>query len=327
MIKSFIITLLAVIFVASCSNEIELNEDFIEYPVTYGILNPNDTVQYIRIERLFSAIGQSALEVAKNPDSIYYENIAVILLDISSSNEYELKKIDVNDEGLTREDGVFAGSPNYLYKINSNEITILPGKKYSLIVLDSQGDTLTSATTEIVRDMNIYIPNGSRPIKFTYISFFNTAWEGGANAGYFDLILEINIKERDINGDNIWRDTTIYWKVGEYIGQQNYRFQGEDFFRFLGDNLEFDPNIRRKFINFNLIVRGVGRELKEYIDILNFDTGISSSQQLPTYSNMSNGFGVFSSLNTTWKGPFSLETEETMDSLRTGIFTRQLFFE
>ena len=327
MFKYYILAVLSAFFVVSCSNEIDLNDDFIEYPVTYGVLNPNDTVQYIRIERLFGAIGQSALEVAKNPDSIYYANITVILKDETNSEETELEKIDGNEFGLIREEGVFAESPNYLYRVTNSEQKIIPGRKYSLIVLDSRNDTLTSATIEIIRDINIYIPNASRPVKFAYISFFNTAWEGGTNAGYFDLIMEINIKERDINGDNKWKDTILYWKVGQYIGGQNFRFQGLDFYRFLGDNLTFDPDIRRKFINFNLIVRGVGRELKEYIDILNFDKGISSSQQLPIYTNMSYGFGVFSSLNTTMKGPFTLEQDETIDSLKSGIYTRQLFFE
>lgn len=327
MIKSYISALLAAIILFSCSNEIELNDNFIEFPVTYGILNPNDTVQYIRIERLFSAIGSSALEVAKDPDSLYYENITVMIKDETNGDEFELEKIDGNNAGLIREGGVFADSPNYLYRLDTREQRILPGKNYSLIVIESNNDTLTSAKTSIVRDMSIYIPNASRPLKFSYISFFNTAWEGGTNAGYYDLIMEIHIKERDISNENTWKDTILYWKVGEYIDAQNYRFQGVDFYRFLGDNLEFDPDIRRKFINFNLIVRGVGKELKEYIDILNFDKGISSSQQLPTYTNMSKGFGVFSSLNTTWKGPFTLEKDETLDSLRSGIYTRQLFFE
>lgn len=327
MIRNIFLCFFSAIIFISCNNEIDLNEAFREIPVTYGILNVKDTAQYIRIERVFNSSGESALVLAKNTDSLYYKSITVKLRDESSTKEVELVKIDGNTDKHAREEGIFATAPNYLYKIRTDKIEIKPGNKYSLIILDANKDTLTKGSIDIVNNMSIYLPaSNEKPIKLAYFSNFNVNWEGGSNAGYYDVIITFNLKEKNTAGTNAWIDRSYTWKAGEFLTDQKLRLTGEDFYRFLGSAVEANENIKRRFSGFDITVRGVGKELKEFIDILSFDSGITSSQQLPTYSNMSYGYGVFSSQNSGKSSGFLLD-EIARDSLKIGVYTKRLNFE
>jgi hypothetical protein len=327
MFRYLLFSLLLIIIASSCSNDIDLNDVFEDIPVVYGILDPTDTAQYIRIERVFNSEDISALEIAKNTDSLYYKDITVKLRDETSKIEYLLTKVDGNQDKRVRENGVFATAPNYLYKAKTSAINLKPGKRYSVLVLKNVNDTLTKATINVVGSISFYIPaSNEKPLKLPYFSFVNVAWEGGNNAAYYDFFVDFNVKEKNISTDNVWRNNTYTWKVDDYIKEQKIRIECEEFYMYLGKTLEKNENIKRNFMSIDFVVRGVGKELKEYMDILHFDSGITSSQQIPTYTNLSYGYGVFSSKNSAETTGFLID-ETSRDSLTKGIYTKNLNFE
>ncbi len=322
-----IIAVLVLFGVYSCNNDIDLNEAWKNIPVTYGILNPQDTAQYIRIEKAFSDPHTSALEIAKNPDSLYYRDITVKLIREKTKNSYTLEMIDGNLDGHVRDTGIFADAPNYLYKIKTEDTELIPSEKYTLLALKSNGDTLTSSTISLVKDINIYLPYSTdKPVNLIYISNFNINWEGGDKYGYYDLFIVFHIKERNASTTNEWLRNDYTWKVDDRIADQKYRIEGRRFYQFLQDNLEENPDISRRFLGFDIVIRAVGREFKDYVDILHTNLGITSSQQLPVYTNMTNGLGVFSSVNITEMKDFFIGNIMD-DSLKTGIYTRKLNFK
>ncbi len=327
--KKILVLLAIVMILTSCDNTLNLNEDWKDIPVTYGILNPSDTAQYIRVERVFIDQNSSAFEVAKIADSIYYKDITVSLIRNKTDKKYDLNLIDGNTDGHIRDTGIFTNTPNYLYKINTSDIELNPSEDYTLLVTKENGDTITMAKTRTLKDVVIYIPSSnalSRPVKLEYDLKRNTNWDKDPSAGYYDLILIINYKEKDDSEDAEWVKKSLEWKVATGITSTKYKFLGKDFFIFLKNNLKVEDNIIRKFSSFDIKVRSVGKELKNYTDILNSNLGITSSQQIPTYTNMSNGFGVFTSINFTEMKGFFL-SDETLDTLSTGIYTKDLNFE
>ena len=326
MYKALII-IIGTIFIYSCSNEFDLNETWKDLPVTYSLLNPNDTAQYIRLERVFNNPNTSALEIAKNTDSLYYGDVNVKLIREKDNSMYSFIRIDGNEEGYVRDTGIFAFAPNYLYKINTKDIVLNSGEKYSLIVSENDNDTLTYAKITLVTPITIVLPyTTANPVKFGYIQNFNVTWDGGSNAGYYDLFLTIHLEEKNTTISDEWQNKDLEWKAGEGILSQGHKIVGKNFYIYLQNNLKEDPNIKRKFIGFDIKVRGVGKEFKEYTDILKTNLGITSSQQIPTYTNMSNGYGVFSSISTNDLNGFYLH-EQTLDSLKIGIYTKKLNFE
>ncbi len=327
MSQKIFLLVISIIMFFGCNNEIDLNEEFKEIPVVYGILNAKDTAQYIRIERVFNAAGESALDLARNADSLYYKNITVILKDSLAGKEFVLDRVDGNTDKRVRENGIFATAPNYLYKIKTNKIGIKPGRKYILSIFDKNQALLTRGAVTIVDDMSIYLPaSNEKPIKLAYFSYVNVNWEGGNNAGYYDVLISFNIKEKDNSGSGTWTDKVYTWKAGTFISEQKLRLTGEDFYKFLGSAIETKENVKRRFTGFDITVRGIGKELKDFIDILHFDSGITSSQQIPTYTNLSYGYGVLSSQNSVISKGFLLD-EVARDSLFKGVYTKRLNFE
>jgi hypothetical protein len=75
--KNLLIILVLLGFV-SCDNKLEINAPYREIPVIYGFININDTVQYLRIQKVFqNSIEVKANEASKISDSLELKNITV----------------------------------------------------------------------------------------------------------------------------------------------------------------------------------------------------------------------------------------------------------
>ena len=131
----------------SCNNDLEINENWKDIPVIYGILNPGsdeniDNISgsgrnydhYVRVQKSFLGDG-SALTYTQVSDSIYYDpdNIDVWLELVDSESgesdgpfylEYispeESISIDIKD------DGIFNSSSHMLYKIPDLASDLIP---------------------------------------------------------------------------------------------------------------------------------------------------------------------------------------------------------
>ena len=70
---------------------------------------------------------------------------------------------------------------------------------------------------------------------------------------------------------------------------------------------------------------GAGDALYQFVRVSRANTGITSAQSIPTYSNVDGGLGIVTSRYTTVRQGIVL-ADEALDSLRTGIYTRNLNF-
>ena len=69
------------VFLSSCSNEIDINADFREIPIVHGLLNVEDSVHYLRIQRAFIDENTSALTLAQDANQIYYGDQLEVYVD------------------------------------------------------------------------------------------------------------------------------------------------------------------------------------------------------------------------------------------------------
>ena len=91
----------------------------------YGVLNASDTAHYIRIQKAFLDESKSAIEMAQEPDSSFYKNLDVKILEYDSARRniigsYDLWRVNTTDELYKKDDPLsdkqFFTSPNYAYK-------------------------------------------------------------------------------------------------------------------------------------------------------------------------------------------------------------------
>ena len=114
--RQIILLFLIASFWTACNNDLELTENKEDIPIVYGFLSRQDTAHYIRVERAFLDPEKSPLEIAQNPDSLYYDDAIVQLKRLSNGEIFDFAKVDGTLEGYPRKEGIFATTPNFLYK-------------------------------------------------------------------------------------------------------------------------------------------------------------------------------------------------------------------
>jgi hypothetical protein len=322
----FSLAILACILV-SCSNDFVLIEDKIEIPVVFGFLSLTDTAQYIRVERAFRDENISAFELAQRADSLYYTNAEVSITDLTTGTDYTLTRVNGELEGYPREAGAFAQSPNYLYKIRTEDIDLVAGRDYKITVRTNQDEVVASAETTLGGLPKLLNPEDGDVFDFSFITDVNIKWREDPYLKLYDVNFYLNIKERDISSpENEFIDKQLTWNIAKNVEDFKFTFEGVNFFNFLRANLDADPAIVRKFVDFEAELTGAGEELTEYINVITANNGITSSGEIPTYTNIENGYGLFSSRNKVRVTEIQL-APKTIDSLYNSTFTKELNFE
>jgi len=320
----YILSILLLGLLFSCDNTFEIIEEPKDIPIVYGILSATDTAHYIRVERAFVDAEISANELAQRPDSLYYPNAIVSLID-SDGTEFQLDRIDATLDGFPRQEGAFAQTPNILYKIKNSDILLKEGERYTLEI-DRQMESLpiVRANTVIIDESLIRSPQNV--LNFDPERFTAFTWREGDEAVIFDLFLDFNYRERVRNSGDPYAPKSVRWQVASDIEAVKIDVPGINFFAFLAGAIEIDDSVERIFENIDLELISGGEEIKEYIRIGEANLGITSSQDVPTYTNLSEGRGLFSSLYREVKENISL-TNTSLDSLKEGSITGALNFE
>ena len=335
----FIVVIAGAIIYPSCSNDIDLTSEWKDIPIVYGLISKNESANYIRVEKAFIDNDISALDLAQNPDSLYYDNVSVQLRSLGpiNQNTYDLVRVDGNLEGFVREEGVFANAPNYLYKLDLPVGELVGSQEYELVLNRGDDSDLVTAKALMVDDVEIRDPHND-PTTADAVNWvqygLKVGWRGSNGAQIFDVTLFLNIEEKDQSNPANDRIVTLEWKIEEnlpavYVNDQvrmDTRLNKIDLFNYLKNRLEINPTVARKFLSFDVLVTGGGEALTDYISTGNANTGITSTQVIPTYSNLSEGFGIFSSKNSGFHEGYVVNGA-TIDSIQNNSLTKDLNFQ
>jgi len=332
--KHLIVIFISLFLFNACSNDLELAAPWKNIPIIYGVLNEVDQVQYIRIEKAFLDEETNALELAKNADSLYYADALVQLERPSLNTTLTLERVDGAKEGIIREDGIFATDPNFLYKLDLEGTPPLEGgERVRLLVLESNDQLLASTETTIVESFELVRGRPGDEINFSnYDRITRISWRPTESAAIYDAQFIINYQENEEGSSTEFVDKSVTWVIASNFlkessdnqAQITIDIKGEDFYAFLDGALE-NSNKIRKFVDMDFMVTAGGSELSEYIRIRQANTGLTSSQNTPIFSNIEGGLGLFSSTAVARKEGITL-TPASLDSLFSGFYTRDLNF-
>ena len=317
----------------SCSNEFELNAPAKEIPIVYGLLSRAEPVHHVRVERAFLEEATSALELAQQPDQLFFEDIIVELGEEGSNNVVPLQRIDGSTTGLTRSEGIFATTPNILYRVNATELPLQEEAIYRLTVRrQNTEEILTTALTPIVSDLRLNRPIpgvNKRALRILEDNEVTVIWAADETAKFFDVKMHINYEEWNPNDLNTLETKTVIWTLAKnqaaIDGANKVELPGLDFYRFLASTLPIDASRLRRLTTIDLSIDAGGEELFNYINVGQANTGITSSQVLPVYTNLSTGLGIFASRNSFLESDFVIDSA-TREFLRDGELTRDLNF-
>ncbi|MFN8317894.1 MAG: hypothetical protein U0V54_00580 [Saprospiraceae bacterium] len=318
--------LASILGISSCSNEFDLIEEKVETPIVYALLDYEAPYQYVRLERAFASPTQSAIELAQNPDSLYYKNAVVnlILKRGGVDQTFTMEEVDGSDIGYPRQDGVFAKEPNKLYRISSAQLNLVPGDVVKLNINIGEGAPITSETTIIIKAISTF-PRQGNLVAFSPIQKDNFKWNHTGNfpGAIFNLKAYIHYTEV-LNGTASQK--TLEWNIARNVTKENYLASPGEFYNFIGSSLEKNPNITRFFDGMDYYIISGDQSMASFLSIGQANTGITGSGELPTYTNLSRGLGIFGSKAQTIILGLGL-APGTISELKNNSLTKELNFQ
>ncbi len=332
--KTGILGIIALLW-TTCSTDFVVEAEWRDIPIVHGFLSIQDTAHYIRVEKAYLEPGGDALRIAKTADSLYYDDkVQVQLQRISNGQLFTLQKVDGVLEGYPREEGIFATAPNFLYKIRASSINLRPGERIRLRINRSEDKAPVTSETVILGDIEPREINPPSPLNLAYDRIVNFAWDADQGAQLFDLRLLIFYRESVPGSPGVFVNKSVTWVIADNILRDNnaqtnrvsINIRGEEFYRFMQSKLDPVSDRIRILDRIDMQVTGVGKELVDLLRISRANAGITSSQAVPVYSNLSEGRGIFSSRSSATRLALTLNPASA-DSLRSGIYTRNLNFQ
>lgn len=316
--------LICVIGSFSCSNDFDLIEGNVDIPIVYGLIDVQDTAHYIRLEKAFVDPDIPATELALDPNNLYYDNAVVQFVknpDGPNAATYTLNRVDGNLEGLVREEGAFAQAPNYLYKISAVDIPLQEEDTLQLVI-EIPGEKVITATTILVEQPIPTSPSASSSFNFVTDRNVSLKWTNGNFATLTSCTMKIKYRE---SKNGVSRDSFIVWDVFKNSDKSIFVIPGLEFFNLLANNLETDPEMDRFFLGIDYFLQSGGQEIQDFLSVSQANLGITSSGDIPVYSNLSEGRGIFGSRASITLSNLQL-TGTSIEALKSSDITAPLNF-
>jgi len=332
----FPVLALLTLLIASCSEDFSTAAPYKTVTFIYGMLDMGDTAHYIRIEKAFLDQTQSALVLAKNPDSVFIPNLDVKVKVINGGilvNTITLSKVDLNNEGYPKDtSGQFFSSPNYAYKFKD---ALNPQYTYRLVVYNPNTGETDSAESPVIsndpNDFSIpYFQNTSSMIDIAQTTLSNNfnkvAGSVPPGAAMFEGIIRFHWKDKN-NASGTETDQSADWNFANTN-------QASGIFQLTVSNLQFYSGIRnslgtaptgygRELGNCDIIVWAGSQELYNYQVITSTQANsLTSDEVKPNYTNIKgkNVLGLFAS-RTMIKDLSVPFTQASLDSIRNNSIT------
>lgn len=307
--KLFVVgSLAAASFLTSCSTDIDLLEDYKPITIVYGLLDVNDSIQYIKVNKAFLGEG-NALVMAQQRDSINYKpgEITVEIQRISPSTGEVLQTITCDTTTqILKDDGIFYSPYQTLFQTTAaiNEDGI-----YKLVVHRSIDGALITGVTPVVNHVTVTNPDPQFPgaqISFYNVNTqtyqtYNIRWRQAADAEIYSARLRFTYYDSLLISPFTKDTITLEMNLPDVsagstpVGQEKVLpVNGESFFAFIESSVQANPN-RLRFADdyLELIMSAGAEDLNTYIEINKPSIGLI--QEKPVFTNITNGTGIFSS--------------------------------
>lgn len=332
MLKKILYTCVVVLSLISCNNEVDLNDEYQEITIVYGLLNQSDSRHYIKITKAFQADGNVYISAQDPNNSDFYEPREVWLDEYNNSGSF-LRSISLDTFRINnKEEGVFY-YPSQLVYATSPNIQISASNTYYLFVKNKVTGKVIKSNTNMISDFNITRPAPSQP--GNNVISFNSAqqtieWRGAANGKLYQVSIRFFYSEDSLGTivktnhiDLLFPSVRSSTTDGDE--KLNTIFATSNFFQNIGNHLAApNLNVVRYVDSIHYIFDVANENFTVYMDVNKPSNSIV--QERPAFTNIENGIGVFASRYSKVVMFNGLQTR-SMDSLMKGRYTSDLNFK
>lgn len=345
-----VLALLVMALVQSCSENFNVAAPYKPITVIYGLLDRGDTAHYIRIEKAFLDDNKSALNMAKEPDSNFFNNINVRIQRLTFAGNpvdtIHLTRVDLNAEGYPKDSGTFYNAPSYAYKFKN---LLDPGYIYRIIVTNASSGETDSADAPVIdnRNSTFYIyyiddtssnpqfefantnPNQTMTLAFKYVAPSNFTFENLTSpASVAQVYIRFNwIDSNTSNGSKTYRSYDYDLGFKELSAAFfTYDVKDVSMYNAIKGGLGAAPaNTVRLMDRCQLITYLGTNDFYNYIKVAALQgTGLTGNEIQPTFTNIKgkNVLGLFSSRCV--RSGYVTITNNTINALRTASLVSEV---
>lgn len=320
---SFFVVLLVFI---SCSTKLNVNAEWKDIMVVTGLLNQADSIQYIRIGKAFLGPGDE-LQYARIPDSSNYTANLEVRLNEFRDDTSLIRSVILRDTTITNKDsGIFYFPAQ---KLSYTTSKISEDYTYRLLIHNTMTGNYVEARTVLIHKFDLNLPPRLPGVSILPGGFTEVNWTSAAGGKRYQLTVRIHYTETK-KGDTVKSSHSLDWtpfgdikspddqggaSLGDYIN-------GDSFYTFLGSHIQVDPTLNRTLGLCDFIFWVASDDLDSYMQA---EESSSLSQVKPTFSNITNGTGIFASRYVQLFENFHF-TQTTRDSVKTNKKTMKLGF-
>jgi len=321
MIRKTLIVLCLSAFFASCNNDLDITADWKDISVVYGVLNAQDTVHYVKLNKAFLGQGD-VMTMAQEFDSLHFNQEKTGLRLVAYNRvggqfvATKVVEMEAADE-ILKPEGIFSSPTQIVYKTTEQ---LDHNRFYSAEVYDKGVDSVIASNTipiDVLGSLQMTRPNSYAPLNLVPNSYVSKAeWRSLEGGKLYELKIRFYYVEQQITDLSDTLHKHIDWifpyrQSNGITGEErmSISIDAEQFLNFLAVNIQEDPDVYRQVagmfgvqgatgfsithscMDFTLLA--AGEELSTYI-LLNEGSG-SMVTERPEYTNIENGLGILSS--------------------------------
>jgi len=313
---SHLLIFTSLIIIISCENDFEVNADWKETTVVYGLLDQSIDTQRVVIYKAFLG-NESAYDLAQEADSIYYpqNELEVTLYGILGQDtlqEIELQYTLTDNRQNNNIDTIFSTEYSVEY-ITTEQLN--PDFVYHLLIRNLITDNIVSSSTELISELDINPGFGDVNFyKNEEYRAYTLRWESSRNARIYKPYLRFYyIEKNNTTGEvtyNFIEQSFSERQSQNANGGESMKLElpGESFYYFINNSIDENELVSRinaeelkdglpdseswiGGIEFRIVVGG--EDISQYISINNLPGLLFEDP--PTFTNIENGIGIFSS--------------------------------
>ena len=153
----FLLTI-ALLTAASCKNDVDINDEYKEIGIVYGLLDYSETQHYIKLTKAFQTEGNVYLAAADAENSQYKPEDIEMYIEVYSEYGDYIRDITLDTVLITNKDSGAFFFPNQLVYATPPNVSISSNNIYKLKIKNKQTGNIIESETNLVQDFSIVKP-------------------------------------------------------------------------------------------------------------------------------------------------------------------------
>ena len=292
--KRFIwICAILLVLASSCQKEFNPRDKYKDITIVYGLINPLDSVHYIRIHKAFLT-SEDVVVVAQDPSQTNFpvEDIDVRIYEITPAGNST--QISVDTVTINKKEGYFYAPKQMVYYFKKTFDIQKLDNTIKIEVEHKKTGKIVYAETPLVNNFKIAYPGYKYEFHLAPNRIAKCMWNNAKNGKMYDVYYTLYYREGyNIAPSDYWKDS-ISWHIGSYFAaktgngeeqMETFQFNPSAFYGQIQKDITYDTSLWRcPYWDAKITIWGGGEELYYYHKINHPLQDIT--QERPEYTNL-----------------------------------------